>query len=150
MMEFISAGVPMVTFPHYGDQLSNSDFIIQHKAGKELFSKKRDSSEFRELATYKDSQFDSKKVKEVFSQLKDDKNCFSNMQRLQTLCRTSGGRNQIVQVVEQRYELGKEHLVDVHCKNRFKGQSWCLSNLFLIAVMCMIVSLTYLSASHYF
>jgi UDP:flavonoid glycosyltransferase YjiC (YdhE family) len=42
LLEFISAGKPMVTWPHQFDQHCNSDLICDQKAGVELWNERRD------------------------------------------------------------------------------------------------------------
>lgn len=48
-LEFISAGVPVVTFPHFADQSTNSELLVKNKAGVLLHFKRRSPFDFDAL-----------------------------------------------------------------------------------------------------
>ena len=70
--EFVGAGLPVVTFPHFDDQPVNSSLLVDRKVAVLMHYKERDPFNFEELTTYKDPAFDHKKVTECFNKILND------------------------------------------------------------------------------
>ena len=66
--------VPIVTWPHFGDQPMNSDLIVAAKAGVKLGYKTREpENDMSVQLTFKDPIFDANKVYECFSEVLKNK-----------------------------------------------------------------------------
>lgn len=91
IMECIGAAVPMVTFPHFGDQSINSDLIVESKIGVELHSEDR-TLETKDPLTYRQPVFDDKKVVDVFNKVLKDPQYKANVTKLQAIDRMQNGR----------------------------------------------------------
>lgn len=115
-LEFIGAGVPAVTFPHFADQPVNSELFVENKAGILLHWKRRTAFDFESAATYKDPAFDHKKIHEVFTKILRDPQYKQNMKRLQVQARMTNGPAKVVSNVEEVYFAGKDHLLDPEFK----------------------------------
>lgn len=111
-LEFIAAGVPMVTFPHMIDQPENSKYLAEVGVAIELFRKQRWSNDFSVLMTWPEPMFTSDTIYESFKEIITNDKYRKNMLKLQLQCRSSGGRNMAANVIERTYLAGCEHLVD--------------------------------------
>lgn len=144
ILECIGAGVPMVTFPHLGDQNSNSDLVVSQGVAVELHNKpKANQFDLLEGLTYREPAFDHTKVCKVFQTILEDSKYKMNMAKLQSLARLQKGREQVVQIVEQTYHTGgNNHLFDISLKKKMQGQSCCRGTLF----MCFLYAIVVLAA----
>ena len=64
--EFIGAGVPVIAFPHFGDQHYYAELLRDMKAGVILYSKRRDFEEGPVQMEYKEPVFDGERVYNCF------------------------------------------------------------------------------------
>lgn len=65
-LEFISFGVPVVIWPHFGDQNDNSTLLVEAGAGVELCRKKKHDTTIEAMSTYKTKVFEAVNVCEAF------------------------------------------------------------------------------------
>lgn len=64
------------------------------------------------ISTFKEPVFDYAQVINCFNKVLRDPLYSQNMQKLQIMAGMTCGRSDVLEMVEQRYELGKEHLID--------------------------------------
>lgn len=81
-LEFVGAGVPVVTFPHFGDQPINSNLLVERKAAVLLHQQDKNPFDFEGALTYKDVAFDHKKVEKCFNLVLNDPSYKENMHKL--------------------------------------------------------------------
>lgn len=81
-LEFIAAGLPIVAWPHFGDQHDNGDLIGETKIGIVLFNKMRFESLTEKMLSYYDPVFDAQKVYEVFNEILSNEIYSHNMKKL--------------------------------------------------------------------
>lgn len=77
-------GVPVVTWPHYGDQHINSSLITDKKAGITLFSEPRGPFEkdFEKISTYEQPVFDYAQVINCFNKVLRDPIYAQNIEKM--------------------------------------------------------------------
>ena len=111
--ETIAAGVPVITWPHFGDQQPNSECLIRNKVGIALTNKIRVSKKIAENITFKDPIFDAAKITEVFNEILNNPMYRKNMQRLRLIQMTTGGSELAATTIEKEYlNGGNAHLRD--------------------------------------
>jgi len=141
--ETISAGLPVVTWPHMGDQSPNSECLIRNKVGISLYSKMRVSKKIDDNLTFKEPIFDSKKITEVFNEVLKNPMYRQNMQKLKLQQMTSGGTELAVRTIEAEYiNNGNAHLRDEIYLNKLKKMNcmtdccWsCLNFIIFVALV---------------
>jgi len=101
-MEFISAGKPIVAFPHFGDQPTNAKLIEKRGIGMILLNKERKSKHTDQHISYEEPGFDAQKVNEIFTEILVTKKDFylNNMLKMQAISRAADSRNIVARVVE--------------------------------------------------
>lgn len=84
-MEFISAGVPMIGWPHFFDQFENARLVCdENKAGKILLSRMRYNTDHTHQISYVNKEFDAQDVYVLFKEVMVDNQQYykNNMLRL--------------------------------------------------------------------
>lgn len=101
-MEFIGAGKPIVSFPHFADQHTNAKLIEKRGIGITLLNKMRYSKDPDQQISYVEPGFDAQKVNEIFTEILVTKKDFylNNMLKMQAISRAADGRNIVARVVE--------------------------------------------------
>lgn len=123
-LEFISMGIPVVAWPHFADQPVNANLLIDAGAGVMLCNKTRMSTEMAEQITYREKEFDSEKVYEVFSEILKNPRYKMGIDKLSLFSNTHGGLDLAVKTVENTYITGGvEHLLDRELMKRQSGFS---------------------------
>lgn len=99
LTEFIMSGVPMVTFPHFGDQHTNANLIIDNGCGLFLqnnkteaqpdYSKGYDNFAFR----YDNANFTAQDFCDRFSRVLNENSFAENVGKLRCAGKTAGGRD---------------------------------------------------------
>ena len=68
-LEFISCGLPIVTWPHAEDQPYNAACIIENKAGVPLWTKERAEVDYNKINTFLTPIFDAQKITDTFNEI---------------------------------------------------------------------------------
>ena len=147
VLEFITAGVPIVALPHFDDQHDNAEMLAKRKAAVILHNEKRESKESIKVLSYYDPVFDANKVYEVFNEILTNEVYAHNIKKLQTFQKKTGGRNLAVQVIEDAHEIGFDHLVDkAHIEkwNSLNACTCCLFWTFTIGIISALIAFTVL------
>ena len=84
-LEFITSGVPVVAFPHFGDQHDNAEQLEKRKVGVILHNKVRISNDNNVLASYIDPAFDAQKVYECFNEILTNEIYSHNIKKIQNI-----------------------------------------------------------------
>lgn len=71
-MEFIGAGIPMIAFPHFGDQHANARLLTDQKASVELYNVPAKGGDIADHLTRESACFDQAKVIECFNKVLND------------------------------------------------------------------------------
>ena len=141
-LEFIAAGKPIVAFPHFIDQIPNAAELEKRKVAVILHTKPdKFETDFEEMKTYRDEKFDDKKVYTVFKEILENPIYAENMQRLQKIQKSSGGRRLAVKTIEDVAEVGIDHLIDNSLIEKRKGLNWCLSGCGIFLAFAIVVTL---------
>lgn len=90
--EFINACVPLVAWPHFGDQHCAAELLEKNGVAKIIANKIRMSKDFEESYSYKTPVFDDQKVYELMKEVTEDPKYKKSMIRLNTQRRTTGGK----------------------------------------------------------
>ena len=109
-LEFISAGIPVICFPHFGDQPFNTKKLAEKGVGIPLFDPRKAMGGFREC--HPNPLFDSKKVEDSLNAIFTQQSYKQNMVRLQLLASQHGGRKLAADTIELVAKTGGEQLVD--------------------------------------
>jgi len=79
---------------------------------------------------FEEKLFSADQVTESFQKLLTEQKYKLNILRLQSMCRTTGGRKLAADIVEREYICGHDHLIDLEMLEKTKGPN-CCCNLFL-------------------
>jgi UDP:flavonoid glycosyltransferase YjiC (YdhE family) len=142
--EFIGAGIPIVAFPHFGDQHYYGDLLVEMKAGIILYNKRRDFEEGPVQMTYEAPAFEGKRVLEAFRTVIDNPMYKTNMLKLQRLSQRLDGRKRLAQAVQTAYEDGNSHLIDHELAHYWTKKNCC------VECMCSCLALGLIAAFIYF
>lgn len=141
--EFIGAGVPVVAFPHFGDQHYYGDLLQDMKAGVVLYGKRRDYDEGPDQMVYRTPAFDGDRVHKCFEQVIENPMYKTNMLKLQRLSQRLDGRRKLVQAVLTAYEDGNDHLIDKHMSRHFNKLNCCLESVCTLLLIGLIAAFVY-------
>ena len=89
-LEFINFGIPLACFPHFGDQIPNSELLCNAKAAVYLPNKKIKFG--KPIRKYESQLFTAEDVTNKFEQLLKNPIYKQNMMGLQLKCITNGGK----------------------------------------------------------
>ena len=69
-LEFTSMGIPIVAWPHFGDQHPNAEMLCDEKnVAVMLYNKKRMTSDLTEIYSYTKEAFDADHVHKIFKEV---------------------------------------------------------------------------------
>ena len=89
-LEFIFAGIPVICYPHFGDQPANANLLVERGVGVYLPNQKINPTSI--TRTFVDPVFDANDVKTKFNAIITDGKYKENMKKLQLQIRATGGR----------------------------------------------------------
>ena len=109
-LEFINFGVPMACFPHFGDQIANSELLC--KANAAIYLPNKLIKFGKPIRKYENELFNAEDVKNKFEQLLKNPIYKNSMANLQLKCISTGGQKLACQTIENVYLAGSDHLLD--------------------------------------
>ena len=144
--EFINAGLPMLCFPHFGDQPMNSKLIKEIGIGEILIDVKhcRGKSPRNGPPFHKKPIFTKEDIQRLFSKVLNEESYQTNMRRVRLRKEMAGGRKLAGDTIEKAYIAGDEHLVDRHYVNLSKSVNKfrsCIGLIFLLAFLAAFIYL---------
>lgn len=102
--EFINAGIPVMTFPHFTDQCMNAKQLVESGAAIELIPFYRAWRDFMPDSMYhKEPLFTAGTFASKLETLLTDKSYTWNTLRLKASCRAQGGASLAVRTIESVY-----------------------------------------------
>ena len=99
------------------------------------------------MSVIKEPVFDAQKVHDCFKEILSNEVYTRNMQKQQKLSQKSGGRDLVVQVIENTAEVGSAHLIDQGTIEAYPKLSFCLecfTKLLLLAIFAALATFTVL------
>lgn len=93
-LEFISAGIPVVVFPHFGDQPMNAENIVAAEIGVSLFWHWRALKEGSDDRNhyFEDPIFTASTVKYCFKRVLEEPHFMQNVLKMRIASKAAGGR----------------------------------------------------------
>lgn len=144
--EFINASVPLIAWPHFGDQHFNAECLEKVGVAKILFNEMRLSKDVDECYAYCKEVFDAQKIHDLFKDVIEDKKYKKAMLRLNAQRRCTGGKKLAADTIERTYIAGVDHLLDKGLIEKTdKWDVWscccafCWGTLILIALIYFTV-----------
>ena len=105
--EFIMSGVPVVTFPHFGDQPALSNLLTDAGAGEKIADYSSEATMSTTagimLATFPDPLFNGNDVFNQFKKIITDPKYMNNVCKLKVAARAAGGREKAVSIIEDTF-----------------------------------------------
>jgi hypothetical protein len=154
------ANVPVVTFPHFGDQPMLSDLITEAGAGIKIADYSDESEAINNGGevkfSFKASKFTKKDVYDKFSEILTKPSYMENVGKMKVAGRAAGGREKTVAIIEDAYihHMAAKpmptlkgctadvpmHLIDVDYQERAWNLSWCFCCWTILIVMGLILT----------
>jgi hypothetical protein len=148
-LEFINACVPLVAWPHFGDQHCAAELLEKNGAAKILANQLRMSKEVEKVYSYYDPVFDENKVHDLFKEVLSNEKYRKNMARLSSQRRTTGGKTLAVDTIERVYISGVDHLLDKGLLEKTKKWGWCASRCSICWLVLIFIALIYFTVQYF-
>jgi len=83
--EFMSQGIPAVTFPHFGDQPKNSSILVEAGVAVHLYGYERPALNMGNMNYYEEHGFTSSDVEKAFNKVLNEKSYTENAKKIQAI-----------------------------------------------------------------